>query len=255
MATATQIISNGAVAVIAGPSTAISDSHWSTGATLAELSSLTNYSAGVQAAGSTFNVQASNSVEDRSWADQAGAKSRGLAKASGTVEPFVPGKGDTSSIIANAYDAFTATRTPLAFVQRFVTPESNAIAAGDEVNIFKVMTDGREHKKTDASQTTSVDLILQDGALLNYIVPASTPTSVSVTPSGALAVTLGAPKFLKATYEGRNVTVGAQWVSSNEAIFKVTAGGIIIPVAAGTANLTVSIAGSAAGSSIAVTVS
>jgi len=248
------ILANGHVGWLAGPDSALSDSSWQSGPTKAELTTLINYSDGLKAT-SNFAVNNSTSVEDRSWADQAGAKARGYAQASGAVEPYTPGRGDTTSDIANAYNAFGTPRTKLALVQRFVTESTDALNSGDEISIFHVMTDDRKHNKTDASTSLASTLLLQDDLFINYIVPSTVPNPVTVTPSGALAVSMGTPKFLKASYEGRNVTVGAQWTSSDENIFKVTAHGVIVPIAAGTANLTVNLPGAAAGSAIAVTVS
>ena len=255
MSTGTQILSNSHVGWVAGPDSAFTSTEWINGPALASLLALVNYTAGLKSDGSNFTVSASDSVEDRSWADQAGAKARGYAKASGSVEPYTPSGSDTTSPEARAYDAFGTPRTKMALVQRFVTEGTDALATGDEISIFHVMTDDRKHTKTDASRSVQIGLVLQDDILINYIIPSATPNPVAVSPSGALAVTLGTPKFLKATYEGRNVSVGATWASSDESVFQVTAHGVIVPIAAGTANLTVTVPGSATGSPIAVTVS
>ena len=66
-------------------------------------------------------------------------------------------------------------------------------------------------------------------------------------------VVVGAPKVVKVSYQGRNITIGAKYASSNEAVVKVRHG-ILIPVAAGSATLTVSYPGAAALTPIAVTV-
>lgn len=248
------VLSNEHVLWAAGPDSAISDAHWVAGPTLAEAQSLTNITAGLKIDGTDFGVQASDSVEDRSFADGAGAQSRGFAQASGSLEAYTPGKGD-SGIYSTTWDIVAQTRTTLALLQRVVPAQSTALAAGDEINVFRVETDDRQHNRNDASRTIGIGLVLQDNILVNYIIPSSTPTAVTVTPAGPIAATVGTPKFLKAAYQGRNVTTGALWTSSDEGVFKVTPHGIIIPVAAGTANLNVSVPGSAAGSDIAVTVS
>ena len=250
----TAALSNGNVRWGAGADTAISDAHWAAGPVLTELASLLNITPAVKIDGTDFAPQASDQVEDRSFADKAGAQSRGFAQASGSIEIYTPGKGDTSSIEAQTWSIVSPNRERLAILQRIGVPQETALAAGDEVNVARVITDDRKHNRNDASRTLGVGLVLQDFILVNYIIPSATANPVTVSPAGPLSVSVGTPKFLKATYEGRNVTVGAQWVSDNEAIFKVTSNGIIIPVAAGTANLTVSVLGSAAGSAIAVTV-
>ncbi len=123
------------------------------------------------------------------------------------------------------------------------------------MNIFRVITDETQHNRNDASRTLGIGLKIQDNALVNYIVPASTPTAVAITPAGPLALGVGDLIFLEAAYQGRNVTVGAIYSSSNEEIFTVTANGIVIGVAVGSATLTVTTPGSAAGTPITVTVS
>lgn len=242
----TEVLTNGYVGHFAGPDSAISSGTWSTGPSLAELSALINYSAGIRADGTDFNVEASEQVEDRSFADKAGAQSRGFASAGGNIEVFTPGAGDTTSAIALAYDALSASRTKLAYLQRFVKAQGAAIAAGDEVNIFRVITDERQHNRNDASRSVGVGAKLQDNLFVNYVVPASTAAAPTLTPSSGITTDDETPLFLKVTYGGRNITVGAKYTSANEAVFKVTNGGIIIPVAAGTANLTVSYPGAAA---------
>lgn len=251
----TPVMTNGHFAWLAGPDSTISEAHWDSGPTLAELQALNNYSAAVKVDGTDFGVEASDQVDDRSFADQAGAQSRGFAQASGSLEIYTPGPGDTTSINAQAWGTFATPRTRLGVVQRPVVPQADAIAAGDEVNIFRVITDGGTHNRNDASRTLGTDLILQDDLFVNYIVPAAVPVAPAVTPAGPIAVTMGAPKFLKVAYQGRNITAGAKYSSSNEAIFTVTNHGIIVPVSAGTANLTVSYPGAAALTAIAVTVS
>lgn len=71
---------------------------------------------------------------------------------------------------------------------------------------------------------------------------------------GGVTIGVGETFFLDATYEGRIVTVGAEYRSSNEAIFEATGHGILIGNAVGEAQLLVTIPGSAAATPITVTV-
>ncbi|MDF2698230.1 MAG: hypothetical protein K0S65_6613, partial [Labilithrix sp.] len=132
--------------------------------------------------------------------------------------------------------------------------QAAAIAAGDEINAFRVITDDRQHNRNDASRTLGRGMVLQDNALINYIVPSAIPTEVAVTPAGPIAMAPGDVVFLKATYEGRNVTAGAEYVSSDESVFIVTRNGILIAIGVGTATLTPNILGGAEGTPISVTV-
>src|SRR5690606_5566347 len=135
-----------------------------------------------------------------SFADQAGAQSRGALQASGSLELYTPGKGDTTSINALGWNTFATPRTKLALAQRPVAPQGTAIAAGDEINVFRVITDGGTHNRNDASRTLGTTLLLQDDIHINYIVPSSTPTAPTVSPAGPVALAEGEAEFLEVAY-------------------------------------------------------
>lgn len=250
----TKVLSNGRLQWRAGPSSAISNSHWTAGPTLAELQSLVNISAAVKIDGTDFGLEASDQSDDRSFADAAGSQSRSFTQASGNIEIYTPAKSEVSGINVTTWDILSKTRTKLAIAQRTVKPQASALVAGDEVNVFRVITDDRVHNRNDVSRTLGIGLVLQDDVLVNYIIPSASPTAPAVSPSGAIALVVGTPEFHKVSYEGRNITVGAKYVSSDEAVFTVTNHGILIPVAAGSATLTVSYPGALALTPIAVTV-
>lgn len=239
----TPVMTNGHFGWFAGPDSSITESHWDSGPTLAELQTLKNYSATVKIDGTDFGLEASEQVDDRSFADQAGSQSRGALQASGSLEIYTPGEGDTSSINAQGWDTFATPRTKLALVQRAVVPQETSISAGDEINLFRVITDGGIHNRNDASRTLGTELVLQDDILVNYIVPSSVPTTPAVTPSTGLEVEVGEALFLHVEYEGRNITAGAKYSSSDESVAIVTNHGIVIGQADGTADITVSYPG------------
>lgn len=251
----TPVMTNGHLAWSAGPETSISQARWASGPILSELQALKNYSAAVKVDGTDFNAESSEQVEDRSFADQAGAQSRGTVQASGSIEVYTPGEGDTSSIHAQAWGTLATPRTRLALMQRAVKAQTAPLAAGDEVNIFRVITDGGTHNRNEASRTLATTLVLQDDIWINYIVPASTATPPAVAPTGPVALGLTGVSFLKVTYQGRNITAGAKYVSSNEAVAIVTSNGIIVARGAGTATISISYPGAATLAPISVTVS
>lgn len=250
----TPVMTNGFFGWFAGPESELTEQQWAEGPSLAAAQALVNHSAGVKVDGTDFNVEASEQVDDRSFADQAGAQSRGPLQASGNIEVHTPGRGDTTSVQAKAYATFGSPRTRLALACRPGVAQSAPIAAGQEINIFRVITDDRSHNRNDASRTLGAGLILQDNAHINYIVPAAVPTAVAITPAGPIAAVVGVPKFVKATYQGRNVTVGARYVVSDESVANVTNGGVIVPLKVGTTTLTVTVPGSAEGAPITINV-
>lgn len=248
----TTVISNSHVAWLAGPDSAISESGWVNGPSLSELRALVNFSAGIKIDGTDFSNEASEQVEDRSFADQAGAQARGPVNASGNIEVYTPGKGDTTSIEARAYDAFTTPRSKLALVQRLLKPQAQQITPGDEVNIYRVETDARQHNRNDASRTVGVGLNFEGTALIGYIVPSSTRTAPTATISGTVPV--NGVGFIDVTYEGRNVTVGATYTVADETVATVTPGGVVHGLKAGTTTISVDVLGSSGPKSVNVTV-
>lgn len=250
----TPVMTNGFLGWFAGPDSAITEANWDNGPTLTQLQALVNQSAGVKVDGTDFNLEASEQVDDRSFADQAGAQSRGALNASGSLEIYTPGDLGTTSTESKTWGVFATPRAKLALVQRPVKPQGAPIAAGDEVNVFRVITDGGMHNRNDASRTLGTSLILQDDILANYIVPAAVATAPAVSPAGPVSLVINRAQFLKVTYQGRNVTVGAKYTSSDESVAVVTPGGVIVAQKVGTASITVSYPGAAVLTPIVVTV-
>lgn len=247
------VVSNGHVTWLAGPDSAISESGWNDGPSLAELQSLVNLSAGVKIDGTDFSNEASDQVEDRSFADQAGAQARGPVNAGGSIEVYTPGEGDTTSIHAQAYETFATPRSKLALVQRLVAQQGADVVAGDEVNIYRVETDSRSHNRNDASRTVGAGLNFNGTALVGYVVPSATPSAPSAS-TDTISVAPGDVDFIAVTHEGRNVTVGATYISSNENVATVTPGGVVYGVSAGSTTIQVQVPGSSGPASVDVTV-
>ena len=253
----TRVLSNQRVAWFAGPASSVPAASYESGPTLAQLQSLTNISEATKIDGTDFNIEGSEQSDDRSFLDAAGSQSRSYDAASGNIEIYTPAKGDTTSIFAETWDILSPTRTPLTIAQRVVKQAASPLEAGDEINLFSVLTDERVHNRNDVSRTLGIGLVLQGNMLVNYIVPSETPTAPAVTvENGADLETLAVDDvaFVTVEYEGRNITVGATYVSSDEGVFRVLSNGVILATGIGTATLTVSYPGAAAVTPITVTV-
>lgn len=254
--TDTRQTANQHVTVWAGPDTGISN--WLNGPTLAECTALTNISGAVNWDSFSLNLQASDQNDDRTLTDAAGAKERGLTNFGGDIELVQPVPGDTTSIYAIAYNIFKGDRTKLAVVVRVGPLNSTAPAAGDVVNAYHVLRDADDLVRATTSKPSyayKVNLLAQDDVAVNAIIPAATPAAATLTRAGSSNLTVGTPDFLKATYQGRNITVGATYTVSDPTKVLVTPHGCIIPLATGTATVIASYPGGAASTPLSLTVS
>lgn len=252
--TDTRQTANQHVTVWCGPDTGISN--WLNGPTLAECTALTNISGAVNWDSFSLNLQASDQNDDRTLTDAAGAKERGLTNFGGDIELVQPVPGDTTSIYAIAYNIFKGDRTKLAVVVRVGPLNSTAPAAGDVVNAYHVLRDADDLVRATTSKPSyayKVNLLAQDDVAVNAIIPAATPTAATVTASSS-SLTVGVPAFLKTTYQGRNVTVGATYTVSDPTKAIVTPHGCVIPLAAGSVSVTASYPGGAASTALALTI-
>lgn len=249
--TDTRVTSNQRVTVWIGPDSAISDY---LAPTLAEVESLLNVSGAINWNSFNFNISASSSADDRTLTDAAGSKSRQYSQFGGAIEFVQPKADDTGSIFKQTYDLLHAQRQKVAVVVRTVTLNSFGIAVGDVVNAYRCITDAVTLVRGKASYAYSINFVPQDDIGVNCIIPSAVPNAVTVSPAGPIDATVGVPVFLKATYEGNNITVGANYVSSNVAGLEVTPHGILIPNTAGAYTFTADYPGSAAGTPITVNV-
>jgi hypothetical protein len=254
--TDTRLVANQRVTVWAGPDSGISN--WTNGPTLAECNALVNISGAVNWDSFDLNLQASDQQDDRTLTDAAGAKSRGLANFGGNLELVQPTPDDTSSIYRIAYNIFKGDRTKLAVVVRVGPLNSTAAAAGDVVNAYHVLRDADDYVRADQNKPSyayKVNLLAQDDVSINAIIPAATPGAATVTRIGSGDLTVGTPDFLKVTYQGRNVTVGATYVVSDPSVLLVTPHGCIVPLSSGDATVTASYPGGTTSTALDITVS
>lgn len=253
--TDSRVVANQRITVWVGPDSGIAN--WTNGPTLAEVGALTNISGAVNWDSFDLNIQASDQQDDRTLTDAAGAKSRGLANFGGNLELVQPRPDDSSSIYRIAYNIFKGDRTKLAVVIRAVALNSTAVAAGDVVNAYHVLRDADDLVRADQNKPSyayKVNLLAQDDVAVNAIIPSGTPTATTLTRAGSGNLTVGAPDFLKATYEGVNITVGATYTVSDPTVVLVTPHGCIIPLADGTATVTAQYPGGLASTALSLTV-
>lgn len=243
--------SNKNVALFIGPSNAIANIE---APTLAELNTLTNVSEATKWDGYDFNLEASEQDEDRALTDAAGAASRGYDQYSGPISFYTPQPTDPSSIYRDTRSLVSTPHTELVIVVRDGVAASAPWDEGQVFNAYRVISDANRHQRGDKNRYYTIDFKSKGGVGVNRIVPSASPTGVTIGPTTP-TVAVGASVQLTATYEGNNITVGARWVSANEAIAIVTKHGKVIGVSAGSVNISATYPGSAAGTPKSVTVS
>lgn len=203
--------------------------------------------------GFDFGMQASDQEDDRSLDDDATETLRSFMQFGGGVPFYFPKVTDTSSILRQAFNLVKTRGTELAAVMRVGWVDRRTpIAAGDRVNIFKIMTDGYEPDTEGSGGYAYVQSMLPRGDVAPWVVvDAATPTATSIT-GGAVSGTVGTIALRGANYEGNDVTHHATWASSNQAVARVN-DGIIEIVGVGTANVTTKTPGSLVSTAVTVT--
>jgi hypothetical protein len=216
----TRVLSNRRIGWFAGPDSEITS--W-TEPPIADLQALDNISEAIKIDGTDFNIDASEQGDDRSFTDEAGAQSRTYASFGGNLEAFTPKPEDTTSILRQTKDTIAVPRTELAVAMRVDGKFAHLpIAAGDEISLFHVMSDARAHHRGESSYSYGVNLVPRSDNLVNYIVPSAVPTSPAINVVGPIALAVGAVSRIKVAYEGRNITIGAVYTSSDPTVAEVT---------------------------------
>lgn len=227
-----KVLSNERVTVLAGLSSAVT---WAN-PLLSELVALTNVSAGVNWNSFDLNIQASEQRDDRTLTDAAGAQSRGFTNFGGNLEFVHPRPDDLASIYRDAYDIFSTPRIELVVAVRYGKKNSQAPAAGDKWTIYRLRTDNVALGDGDVSKYYRVNLVAQNDILPNYIVPAASPATITISVLDA-SVGVGDLVFASAAYEGWDVTKAVKWVSSDETKLIEVHPGIFLTSGTGTPTL------------------
>lgn len=247
--TSTKIISNKNVRFDVGPETAIAD--WDH-LTLAELNSLTNVSEATKWDGFDLGLQASEQDEDRALTDGDGAATRGYENFGGTSSFFTPTPKDVSSVYRVAKNLLGKMHTEIAAVVRPAIPASAPWAPGQIYNAYHTITDANKRLRGDKNRYWTTDFKQKGRSIVNGIVPSASPKPVAIT--GPTSATAGGTAQLRATYEGVDITVGAEWASSDNSVAEVSKHGIVIAKRTGSAKITATYPGSAASTEHAITV-
>lgn len=181
----------------------------------------------------------SNDVDDRSLRDLGNAVTRGFQQFAATI-PFFRDSNplDTTSDYTKAFQLFREPRVYGYLVTRVLqVPASIATpyAAGQWISVFKFVGDYvADDTEGEDSYKFTVGFLPQGDVKVYTIVKTAVPVTLA---PATLSLAVGAKGLVTATLSGKSITQGATWTSSAPNIARVTANGVVIGVAAGTATI------------------
>lgn len=248
-----RVITNKNFAWLLAPATAVNDI---TAITATEAATFENITDAVKLDGTDFNVKASASADDRSFADAAGAKTPGNGDFGGNISGFKAQDDDSASSYHVAEAGIKPAGSDIIVVQVPVEPASAAFAAGVEYNAYHVLSDAPSDVRGTSSYAWLASLLPQSDMAVRGIVAPDVAVAVTVAvAAGAANGAVGDIARLKATYQGKVITVGAKWSTSDPSIATVSQHGVVEMVATGSADITASFPGSLPSVATAVVVS
>lgn len=198
----------------------------------------------------------SDDVEDRGITDPGNAVSRGFSNFEGTLSFFRDANSaDNTSDYVKAFEAFRTPRTYGYLVMRVAEKRWDAPwAAGDRVSVFRFVADTITDDATGDDSVKFTVNFLQQGIMHPYtVVRGATPLPITGLATTQAAV-VGTPYKITVMLGGKDITAVSKLASSAPAIARVSSMGVVTPLAAGTASITVEHPGATAPVTQAVTV-
>lgn len=184
----------------------------------------------------------SDDVEDRGITDPGNAVTRGFANFEGTLSFFRDkDQTDTTSDYNKAFDTFRTPRTYGYLVVRVAEKKwSDAWAKGDRVSVFRFVADIITDDATGDDAVKFTVNFLPQGLLYPYtLVEGDTPDAITgVATTNSQTVAAG-PYRLAPMLSGKDISAVATYSSDDTTVALVTANGVVVPVSAGTADITV----------------
>lgn len=249
----TRDLSNKRVQLWLGPSSSLASWDHTTDLELADMLMI---APAVRWDGLDFGMQASQQEDDRSLDDDATSTIRGFMQFGGALPFFFPKVTDLNSVLRDVYDLVKVRGTELALVMRAGWVDRRTPGtAGDNVSLFKVMTDGFNPDTEGTGGYAYIQNLLPRGDVAPWTVVGdeASPGQVAIV-GGAVTGTAGGLALRRATYEGNDITQRGTWSSDDQSI-AIVRNGIIEMLAVGTADITVTYPGGLVSTAITVTVS
>lgn len=225
------------ITVAIGPANAIANFQ---APTATELNAMQNISHALSWQDFAFGIEASETVNEPSFADVSNYTDFGAANYGGAMSMYYPNKyDDASNELSLAYDLTDKPHTLLAIAIRVDGDKKNStqFADGDYVHTFLAMTDSEVNNLQGAEALRRTVGLLQQSVFSVYTVVGMGSTSPTVT--GTLALSAGESKRLSVKVQGREFTNACDYSTDDPAKARVSGAGVVTGVAAGTADITV----------------
>lgn len=251
----TRDLSNRRIQFWLAPASAIADPEFRF-VTDDELATMIMAAPAVRWDGLDFGMQASEQIDDRSLDDDATATLRGFMQFGGGVPFFFPKVSDQSSVLREVFNLVKTQGTELAVVERVGWVDRRvAGAVGDNVNIYKAMTDGFMPDTEGTGGYAYIETFLPRGVVSPWsIVADATPVQITTT-GGAVSGAPGTLALRRAALSGNDITTRGEWVSSDQSVARVKDGIIeLVGEDTDTANITVLYPGATTSAPITVTI-
>lgn len=190
----------------------------------------------------TLGATDSDDIDDRGITDPGNATSRGFANFEGTISFFRDANLlDTSSDYNKAWATFKTPRTYGYLVLRVAERKWNEPwTKGDRVSVFRFVADiVTDDTEGDDSVKFTVSFLPQ-GLMFPYtVVKGATASAISALPATKTQTVAAGPYVLNPTLDGKSIRTVATYSSSDTTKARVSANGVVTPIAAGTATITV----------------
>lgn len=200
---------------------------------------------------SDFSNQASNTIDDPSWADEANTQTRGASQYGGSLSFYEPKFfNDPTNSLSVVKDAMSY-RTVGYVVIRIDGAHSylDPYVPGQLYSIYRVMTSSKSHQITgEEAFRYTIGMLSQGQIQVHGMVQGAGDPTIAITPGTAPTLTVGAKAALTATLTAadgdddalpaRLWTRGLTWTSSNGANVSVSANAVVTRNAAGAATIT-----------------
>lgn len=242
------------VSVAIGPASAVADVN---APTAAELNAMQRIEHALSWQDWDFGIQASETVNEPSFADVSNYTDFGAAAYGGSMSLYYPKDyDDPSNELSLAYDLTDKPHTTLMIAIRIDGEKKNdtPFADGDFVHVFLAMTDSETNSLQGADALRRTIGLLQQSVFAVYTIVGS-KAALPVPEEATLAVSAGESVRIPVTVLDRDFTNACEFRTSDVTKVRAGRGGIVTGVAAGTADVTITNPYTGTQATVAVTVS